>query len=83
MILIAKMSFWIDNSFKDSIDQALEQFKQHDLVETLKAHVTFDSLPSDKQLLLVFLHNLINKIAWYDPDSNTCAAYPSSIIYRK
>jgi len=46
MIIIAKLSFWINKPFLPSVTEALDQYKQKDYVQKLKADITHDSMPS-------------------------------------
>jgi hypothetical protein len=69
MSIIAKLSFWIMKPTKETeksltafehiIMDALAKFKKDGYVEKLKANITSESLPSDNEDLLVFLHNQI------------------------
>ena len=53
------MSFWVHQPFEASVAEALDQFKQHQLMEKLKTHITSQSMPSEEDQLQAFLYNLI------------------------
>jgi len=59
MIIICKLSFWINKPFKYSIIEALDQFKSQGYEKKLKNSITSQSLPKDKEELLNFLYDLI------------------------
>ena len=71
MVVIAKLSFWIlqppmtkksitiELSFEDLILGALDQFRTKCYVEKVKTSITPESLPSNNDDLLEFLHNQI------------------------
>jgi hypothetical protein len=69
MSIIAKLSFWIVKSTKETeksltafeqvIMEALVKFQRDGHVEKLKTNITSESLPSDHEDLLAFLYNQI------------------------
>jgi len=42
IIIIAKLSFWINKPFLSSVTEALDQYKQKGYVQKLKADITLD-----------------------------------------
>ena len=60
--IIARLSFWIMKPFKESIMEALQQFKSHGYAEKLKIHLTSDSIPPEHEDLLAFLYDKIHNI---------------------
>lgn len=64
MIIIAKLSFWMNKPFMESIIEAFDQFKSQDYVQNLKACITSESMPSDNEVskLVSFLYKQIANI---------------------
>jgi len=63
IVIMAKLSFWINKPFLESFMEALDQFKtQQDYVEKIQTHITSESeMPSedDKEALVSFLYKLV------------------------
>ncbi|KAF8686821.1 hypothetical protein AX14_003780, partial [Amanita brunnescens Koide BX004] len=57
--IITRQSFWIIKPFKESIMDALEQFKNHGYAEKLKTQITSLSIPHGHKDLLAFLYDQI------------------------
>ena len=57
--IIARLSLKKMESFEELILDALDQFRAEGYVEKLKTSITSESLPSNKDDLLEFLHNQI------------------------
>ncbi len=62
MIILCKLSFWINKPFKLSIIEALNQFKRQGYEKKLKTSITSKSMPKDDDELLEFLYDLIKHI---------------------
>lgn len=59
MIIIGRISFWINKPFEESITDALDQFKKQSYVEKLKTHITLESMSTNDKELWRFLYDLI------------------------
>ena len=62
MIIIAKLSFWMDKPFLPSVTEALHQYKQTSYVQKLKTDITPAFLPSDHQDLVTLLYEQVTHI---------------------
>ena len=59
--IIATQSFWIIKPFRESVTDALKQFKSHGYAQKLKTQITPQSIALGHQDLLAFLHyHIIN-----------------------
>jgi hypothetical protein len=56
IIIIAKLSFWINKPFLPSVIEALDQYKQGGYVQKLKTDITLDIMHSGQQDLLTLLY---------------------------
>ena len=62
IIIIAKLSFWINKPFMPSVREALDQYKQRGYVQKLKAHTTPDFIDSDHQDFVTVLYQQVTHI---------------------
>ncbi len=61
IIIIAKLSFWINKSFLASIAEALEQYKQEGYIQKLRTDITPDFLCSGHQDLVTLLYRQVTQ----------------------
>ena len=62
IIIIAKLSFWINKLLMHSVMEALDQYKQKGYAQKLKAAITPDSIRSGGQDLATLLHMQVTHI---------------------
>ena len=62
MIIIAKLSFWINKPFLPSVTEALDQYKEKGYVEKLKTDITPDFLHSGHEDFVKLLYMLVTHI---------------------
>ena len=59
---MATQSFWIIKPLRESITDALKQFKSHGYAKKLKTQITSESIAFGHEDLLAFLHDQIINI---------------------
>jgi len=62
IIVIAKLSFWINKPFLPSVTQALYQYKQKGYAQKLKTEITADFLHSGYQDMVTLLYRQVTHI---------------------
>ncbi len=62
IIIIAKLSFWINKPFLPSITEALDQYKQAGYVQKLKTDITADLLHSGHHDFVTLLYRQVTHI---------------------
>jgi len=62
IIIIAKLSFWIDASLQLSVAQALYQYKQKGYIQKLKTDITADLLHYGHKDLVTLLYRKVTHI---------------------
>ncbi len=62
IIIIAKLSFWINKPFLLSVTEALDQYKQNNYVQKLKTDITPDFMDSGHQDLITLLYRQVTHI---------------------
>jgi hypothetical protein len=62
IIIIAKLSFWINKPFRSSVRKALDQYKQKGYVEKLKTDMTPDLIDSGDQDFATLLYRQVTHI---------------------
>jgi hypothetical protein len=59
IIIIAKLSFWINKPFLPSVTEALDQYKQKGYVQKLKTDITPDFIHSGHHDFVALLHRQV------------------------
>jgi len=60
IVIIAKLSFWINKPILESFMEALDQFKtRQDYMERIQTHITSESMPDNNEALVSFLYKLV------------------------
>ena len=62
MVIVVKISFWIKKPFRQSILDAVAQFKQQHYEFKLMGQITPDSVASHEKDLVAFLYNQVVSI---------------------
>jgi len=62
IIIIAKLSFWINKPFLPSVTEALDQYKQKGYVQKLKTQITPDLINSCHQDFVTLLYRQVTHI---------------------
>jgi len=62
IIIIAKLSFWINKPFLPSVEEALDQFKQKGYLQKLKTDITPDLIHSGHQDFTTLLYRQVTHI---------------------
>ena len=62
IIIIAKLSFWINKPFLSSLTEALDQYKQKGYVQKLKTDMTPDFMHSGHHNVVTFLYMQVTHI---------------------
>ena len=62
IIIIAKLSFWINQPFLLSVTEALDQYKQKGYVQTLKTNITPDFMHCSHKDLVTLLYRQVTHI---------------------
>jgi hypothetical protein len=66
IIIIAKLSFWINQPLLQSVTEALDQYKQKGYVQKLKTAITPDFLHSGPQDAVTFVKLLYSQVIHID-----------------
>lgn len=62
IIIIAKISFWINKEFLSSVKEASDQYKEKGYIQKLKTNITLDFIDSHHQDLVTSLYRLVKHI---------------------
>ena len=62
IIIILKLSFWINKPFLPSVTEALDQYKQKAYAQKLKTDITPDFMHCDHHDLITLLHRQVTHI---------------------
>jgi len=75
IIIVAKLSFWINKPFLPSVTEALNQYKQKGYVQKLKTDITPDFMHSDHYDLVALLYRQVTHIDGMYSVSGSCTTY--------